>query len=138
MGCGRQRICRDTLKSPHYLFSFRAKTLCLNNQKILILSIVPFLKEFIYNSNGSKHTYLDYGQNHKSYGRCIRRCLQESKYKVTRICRWFGDENEVEKNPCKLLCTKSPNLTGSEVFPSQPHLCVIFLIIPPPHITIYS
>lgn len=81
----------------------------------MILSIVPFLKEFIYNSNGSKSTYLDYGQNDKSYGRCIRRCLQDSKYKVTRICRWFGDENVAEKKKkilAKYSAQNSPNLTG--------------------------
>lgn len=80
----------------------------------MILSIVPFLKEFIYNSNGSKRTYLDYGQNDKSYGRCIRRCLLDSKYKVTRICRWFGNENEAEKKKilAKYSAQNSPNLAG--------------------------
>lgn len=58
-----QKICGHILKLPHYAFSFQVDTLYLNNQKILILSIVPVLIEFVCNSNGSKLTYLDCGQN---------------------------------------------------------------------------
>ena len=58
-----QRICGHILMLPHHAFSFQVDTLYLNNQKILILIIVPVLIEFVCNSNGSKLTYLEYGQN---------------------------------------------------------------------------
>lgn len=52
----------DILKQ-HIMFSFQVEILYLNNQKLLILSVVTFLKVSVYKLNGSNHPYLDYGQN---------------------------------------------------------------------------
>lgn len=95
----------------------------------LILSIVSFLKVFVYNWNGSKHTYLDYRQNE----------MEDAEEGVCRNLniKWpgFADGLVMKMKQKKILAKYSAQnhqtLLALEAFPSWPLPCIISLIIMP-------